>query len=381
MADTPRLSLPRPTGADLISQGDDVLTEMSNTLDNAAMFASGVFASRPAAADLAGRFYYATDDGSLSFSTGSAWLVLDSGPGVPVGGSIDYVGDADPSDTRFLLEDGRAISRATYPEFTALMSAQGFPYGNGNGTTTVNIPDSRGRASVAPDDMGTAAGAAGRMASSNTIGASGGAETKTLATGNLPSHTHPAGTLANDTVADHSHGIGTYTIAAESAHTHGVGSYAVSNAGALTTGTESADHSHSGSTGGRSAAHTHDGPGNFFAIPGAVGGTNSGKFWGTAGSTVWASNFTTGTESADHTHAFTTGGRSAAHTHTLGAHGHGFTGTSAAGAAHTHGFSGSSASAGSHSHAISGATGSTGSGTAFNILGPYVVKNKIIRVL
>lgn len=381
MADTTRLSLPRPTGADLISSGDDVITEISDTLDNAAMFATGTIASRPSAASLAGRFYYATDDGSLSFSTGSAWLVLDSGPGVPIGGSIDYAGSGDPSDTRFLLEDGRAISRATYPTLNSIMSSAGYPYGNGNGTTTFNIPDSRGRGSVAPDDMGTAAGAAGRMASNNTIGAVGGAETKTLATANLPGHTHPAGTLGNDTVADHSHGVGTFAVASESAHTHGAGTYAVSNAGALTTGTESADHSHSGSTGTQSANHTHQvsvtGNQSFDNTHTGSGGVITGL--AAPGNQGYVA--TTGGNLSSHTHSFTTGGRSVGHTHTIGAHGHGFTGTSAAGSAHSHGFSGSSASAGSHSHVISGSTGSTGSGTAFNITAPYVVKNKIIRVL
>jgi microcystin-dependent protein len=365
MADTSRLSLPRPTGADLISQGDDILTEMSNTLDNAAMFASGVFASRPAASDLAGRFYYATDTGALFFSTGTAWLHLDSGPGVPIGGSLDYVGGADPSDTRFLLEDGRAISRATYPEFTALMSAQGFPYGNGNGTTTVNIPDSRGRASVAPDDMGTAAGAAGRMATNNTIGASGGTETKTLATGNLPAHTHPSGTLANDTVGDHSHGVGTYAIANESAHTHGVGSYGVSGSGTLNT-----NNSVSFNTGDESQTHAHVFA-NYVARDSGIAGLASGSAVNLPSYTVT----TTGAESNGHTHVVPP------HGHSISSHGHAFTGISAAGSSHTHSFTGSSASAGTHTHAISGSTASAGSGTAFNILGPYVVKNKIVRVL
>lgn len=362
MADTPRLSLPRPTGADLISQGDDVLTEMANTLDNAAIYATDVFASRPSAASLAGRFFYASDTGELFFSTGSAWLTIDSGPGVPIGGSLDYAGSGDPSDTRFLLEDGRAISRATY---ATLFGILGTTFGPGNGTTTFNIPDSRGRGSVAPDDMGTAAGAAGRMAAGNTLGATGGAETKALAAGNIPAHTHPAGTLANDTVADHTHGVGTFAIANESAHTHGAGTYAVAGSGSLTTGSQSFLN-----TTAESGDHLHG-----ISPPAA---RDSGVNGIAAGSAIRLPQYdvtTTGGRNATHVHEVP------AHTHPIASHGHGFSGTSAAGSAHTHGFSGSSAASGGHTHAISGSTGSTGSGTAYNQMHPYVVKNKIIRVL
>lgn len=365
MPDTTRLSLPQPSGTDLISGGDDAITEGFATLDAAAMYATGVIASRPSAASLAGRFYYATDDGSLSFSTGSAWIVLDSGPGVPIGGSLDYAGDGDPSDTRFLLEDGRAISRATYATLNSLMSAAGYPYGNGNGSTTFNIPDSRGRGSVAPDNMGTAQGAAGRLASNNTLGATGGAETKTLVTGNLPAHAHDQGTLDNAAASDHSHGVGTYDVGDESAHTHGAGSYGVAGSGALATGAESSTHTHSGNT-NATASGTAMALNNF-AGGGLQVGTSSGVF--------------SGTSTFSHQHAFGTGGQSVNHTHSTPSHGHTFSGTSAAGATHSHGLSGSSASGGAHDHAITGNTGSVGSGTAYNQMHPYVVKNKIIRVL
>jgi microcystin-dependent protein len=396
MADTTRLSLPRPAGTDLISLGDDAITELANTLDAAAMWAKGTFAGRPSAAALDGKFYLATDVGILYLSDGASWFEVSRGAAeVPLGGMLDYAGSADPADTRFLLADGRAISRATYAAAFALWSTT---YGAGNGSTTFNIPDARGRGAVGPDSMGTAAGAAGRMAANNTRGASGGAETKTLATSELPSHTHGVGTLANDAVAahthdvgtfvvgdeaGHTHGVGSFAVGSEAAHTHGVGTYGVTNAGALTTGTESVGHTHSGTT-----AASFAGTANSTTINGLS------TFLEPASGAV-TSWYVSAYGSSSHSHTFTTGYGSASHTHTLAAHGHAFsgtsaagsshthafTGTSAAGASHTHTFTGTSASGGAHTHAISGSTAAVGGGTAFNQMAPYLVVNKIVRVL
>lgn len=52
----------------------------------------------------------------------------------------------------WLLADGREVLRASYP---ALFSAIGSRYGDGNGTTTFNLPDIRGRSMI-----GAGAGAA-----------------------------------------------------------------------------------------------------------------------------------------------------------------------------------------------------------------------------
>jgi microcystin-dependent protein len=357
MAPTPRLALSQPSGTDLISQGDNLISADNVTLDDAAIYKTGTLAARGPAATLAGKFYYATDDGSLSFSTGTVWLVLDAGPGVPIGGSLDYVGSGDPADTRFLLEDGRAISRSTYATLHGIMAAAGYPYGNGNGTTTFNIPDSRGRHSVAPDDMGTAQGAAGRMASNNTLGQAGGAETRALATGNLPAHSHGSGTLTNDTEGDHFHGVGTISVLAESSHTHGVGTLSAASGGT---------HNHT-FTGNAMSGHSH----GYASADGGLGtGGTNGFILGFNYSTHYSSAMDLASAGTP-TGTISTGG---AHTHSL-------TGTSAAGSSHVHALGGMSAAAGSHTHAISGATASVGSGTAFNQMGPYLVKNKIIRVL
>lgn len=85
--------------------------------------------------------------------------------------------------TGWLLCDGSAISRITYAELFAAISTT---YGAGNGTSTFNIPDLRARVPIGVD------GEAGRLASEDALGKSGGASTHTLSTAEIPAHSHAA---------------------------------------------------------------------------------------------------------------------------------------------------------------------------------------------
>ena len=127
----------------------------------------------------------------------------------PVGSLVDWAGGGDPTPVsgsiKWLLADGRAVSRTTYALLFTNLSTT---YGVGDGSTTFNLPDLRGRVSAGPDTMGTAQGAASRLASNNTRGAVGGAETFTLGVSNIPQFT-PAGTIA--AVAGHSHTVNSHT--------------------------------------------------------------------------------------------------------------------------------------------------------------------------
>ena len=78
--------------------------------------------------------------------------------------------------------DGSAISRTTYSDLNTLLAAEGYPYGNGDGSTTFNIPDGRSRS---PMGVGQGSGL-----SAVTAGQLLGAESVTLFTGNLPAHDH-----------------------------------------------------------------------------------------------------------------------------------------------------------------------------------------------
>ena len=108
---------------------------------------------------------------------------------VPVGSVTAFAGSSAPAG--WLICGGQAVSRSDY---SGLFSVIGTTYGSGNGSTTFNIPDLRGRTVAGEDDMGgTAANrltAAGSGITGTTLGASGGAETHTLTTAQMPSHTH-----------------------------------------------------------------------------------------------------------------------------------------------------------------------------------------------
>jgi hypothetical protein len=61
--------------------------------------------------------------------------------GLPIGVTLPYAGTTAPPG--FLLCDGSAVSRTTY---AALFSIIGIRSGAGDGSTTFNVPDARGRA-------------------------------------------------------------------------------------------------------------------------------------------------------------------------------------------------------------------------------------------
>jgi microcystin-dependent protein len=69
--------------------------------------------------------------------------------GVPVGGMTQFGGTTAPNG--WLLCYGQPISRTTY---ALLFGVIGTAYGVGDGTTTFNLPDLRGRVAVGLDNMG-----------------------------------------------------------------------------------------------------------------------------------------------------------------------------------------------------------------------------------
>ena len=108
---------------------------------------------------------------------------------VPTGVILPYGGASAPGG--FLLCDGSAVSRLTY---AALFKAIGTAYGVGDGSTTFNLPDLRGRVPVGKN--------AGTF---TTLGATGGEETHILVTAEMPSHTHVQN-AHNHAITDPAHG-------------------------------------------------------------------------------------------------------------------------------------------------------------------------------
>lgn len=74
----------------------------------------------------------------------------------------------------WLLCDGSAVSRSTY---SALFDVIGTTYGAGDGSTTFNVPDLSGKVIIG-------------VSGTHALGTSGGEETHTLLTAELPAHTH-----------------------------------------------------------------------------------------------------------------------------------------------------------------------------------------------
>ena len=80
-----------------------------------------------------------------------------------------YAGSSAPSG--WLICNGQAVSRTTY---AALYAVIGTTYGAGDGSTTFNIPNLVNKT----------------VRGSNSLGKTGGADTVTLTTANIPAHTH-----------------------------------------------------------------------------------------------------------------------------------------------------------------------------------------------
>lgn len=264
----------------------------------------------------------------------------------PTGVINAYAGSIAPSG--WLLCDGAAVSRATYADLFALI---GTTYGAGDGTSTFNVPNLKGRVAVGRDATQT---------EFDVLGETGGAKTHTLTSAEMPSHSHTAdGDLtAASSLTTHSHTAdGDLTAASAGSHDHSTTTDA--NGSHSHTGTVDSGgfHDHSASTRNTtSSTHTHQSGTRF-----SVGAT--------------ATNESDTSRNVDyggtHTHTFTSAAAgSHAHAVTIGVggtHGHDITGsTSATNLAHT--------------HDITGSTSNTGGGGAHNNLQPYLVVNYIIKI-
>jgi microcystin-dependent protein len=133
----------------------------------------------------------------------STWIQLaitPIDPGVPIGTVITWVSPVAPNGAVWMECDGDAISRTTYASLYTVLTNSGatFPYGNGDGSTTFNLPDFRGFYMAGLPSAGGALGtAAGNFDNAIDIGMA-----------NIPSHQH---------TIDHGH---TGTAQEGGVHTH-----------------------------------------------------------------------------------------------------------------------------------------------------------------
>lgn len=139
----------------------------------------------------------ALNPGDVLTFNGTNWVAQ---PGVPSGTILQFAGATAPNG--WLLCDGLAVSRTT---FAGLFGAIGTAYGAGDGTTTFNLPDFRGRIPLGRDNMGGTSANRVLATQADVLGGSGGAETRTptgsvslsgtvgdttLSSIQIPSHTH-----------------------------------------------------------------------------------------------------------------------------------------------------------------------------------------------
>jgi microcystin-dependent protein len=102
----------------------------------------------------------------------------------PTGAIIAFAGSSAPSG--WLLCFGQTVSRTTYATLFAVVSTT---YNTGGEAgTDFRLPDLRGRAIAGVDNMGGTD--AGRLSIANTLGTTTGAQTHTLSSAEMPSHTH-----------------------------------------------------------------------------------------------------------------------------------------------------------------------------------------------
>jgi microcystin-dependent protein len=136
----------------------------------------------------------------------------------PIGALLDYSGASDPVAGKWVLADGRALSRSTYASLFTVLGGASSPYGLPDGST-FNIPDLRGRVALGADTMNSAAN---RVTTNGARGNTGGVNTYQLTANDLPAHQHPysnsvtvSGTTGGDSWNGGGSGITQYNVAVQ----------------------------------------------------------------------------------------------------------------------------------------------------------------------
>ncbi len=107
-------------------------------------------------------------------SGGATWAP--NSAALPTGSLVIWSTNSAPSG--YLLCDGAAVSRTTY---STLFAVIGTAYGQGDGSTTFNLPDFRGRVPVGRDSG---------QGEFDALAETGGEKLHTLTIDEMPSHSH-----------------------------------------------------------------------------------------------------------------------------------------------------------------------------------------------
>ena len=116
----------------------------------------------------------------------------------PTGAIIMFAGTTAPN-ADWLLCDGAAVSRTTFSALFALVSTS---FGVGDGSTTFNVPDLRGRTPIGLDNLGSSSANRITDANADNLNSTGGGDeddtstisgsvsSHTLTSGEMPAHIH-----------------------------------------------------------------------------------------------------------------------------------------------------------------------------------------------
>lgn len=195
------------------------------TAPNQYAFAAGQELNRTTYADL---FTAITQTANVGCTSGSAVLTgFSNVNAIRNGGEVEV--SCMPSGTVVVSKSPTTVTTNNPSNVTLNTSATIFMYGNGNGSTTFNIPDLRGRVITGADNMGGSP--ASRLSAIwSSIGTSGGIENQTLITSNLPPYT-PVGSVSGTASGSVS---GPVSIS-DPGHVHVYSQYPVTNTGSATT--------------------------------------------------------------------------------------------------------------------------------------------------
>jgi microcystin-dependent protein len=192
------VTAPQGQTIDIFSDGTNVDPSITTLPSPLPIAGGGTGASTLAGASIVTGPAGAVSGNLASFNGTSGTAVQDSGAAanalIPTGTILAFGGSTAPSG--FVLATGQAISRTT---FANLFAVFGTTYGSGDGSTTFNVPDLRGRV-IAGFDASNATGrltaSTAQGVSASTLGNTGGEQAHTLTTPELAAHTH-ASTLTD----------------------------------------------------------------------------------------------------------------------------------------------------------------------------------------
>jgi microcystin-dependent protein len=166
---TTKYGLPKLDGSSNVQDVDEGIGALADAVDaNMAGYAEGTLSARAGVVATAGKMYRTTDTGQVFMGTGSTWVEIGVSPWQPGDLKATWLATVAPG---WLPCNGGVVGRSEYP---ALFAAIGTSAGAGDGSSSFNLPDFRGRVFVMPD------AGAGRMASNDARNQSGGAERVTL---------------------------------------------------------------------------------------------------------------------------------------------------------------------------------------------------------